>query len=236
MKQLVALFVAFAAASALTPAFADEPRQITVQGNCLKSVQPDRGSVDFYSESINMDSQKAVAAATKAYENARDAVKKLNLKNLELSTLENSLNEERPWENNKSVFKGYRSRIGLRVYTSDIARLSEVTGAVAKQGIKNFGSFQTDMSPQKLKEEQESCLEIAIQNAKSKADKMAKAAGAKVGKVLALHEGASSGGQPPPRMYMMKNEMMGGAADTAATIDTKAESLSMSVTASYYLE
>lgn len=228
-------FLFFALTLSLFSIAQADDRSVTVLGNCLKSVFPDRGSVEFFSESVNMDSQKAVAAATKTFENARDAVKKLNLKNLELSTVENSLNEERPWENNKSVFKGYRSRIGLKVYTSEIARLSEVTGAAGKQGIKNFGNFQSDLSPAKQKEEQESCLEIAIQNAKAKADRMAKAAGAKVGKVISLQEGAQMSSSPSPRMYMAKTEMAGGAAQDA-TIDTKAEPISMNVTVTYSLE
>lgn len=210
-------------------------RQVTVQGTCLKNTLPDRGSVEFYSESVNMDAEKAIGAATKTYESAREAVKKMNLKNMELSTVENSIQEERTWENNKSTFKGYRSRLGLRVYTSQIERLGEVLQTVSKQGIKNFGSLQSDLSPQKLQTEQESCLEIAIQNAKSKADKMAKAAGARVGKVLALEEGATVGG-PTPRPMMMSKAMNFDGGTAAATVDTKAETLTMNVTVTYSLE
>lgn len=214
---------------------AADARQVTVQGTCLKNTLPDRGSVEFFSEAVHTDAQKAIATATKAYEAARDSVKKLNLKNLELSTVENSLQEERTWENNKSIFKGYRSRLGLRVYTSQIERLGEVLQTVSKQGIKSFGSLQSDLSPQKLQEEQESCLEIAIQNAKAKADKMAKAAGARVGKVLGLVEGASASAPPQRPMMMAKAMAFDGTAE-AATVDTKAETLSMNVTVTYSLE
>lgn len=217
-------------------AHAADARQVTVQGTCLKNTLPDRGSIEFFSEAVHTDAQKAIATATKAYEAARESVKKMNLKNLELSTIENSLQEERTWENNKSIFKGYRSRLGLRVYTSQIERLSEVLQTVSKQGVKNFGSLQSDLSPQKLQEEQEACLEIAIQNAKAKADKMAKAAGARVGKVLELVEGASSGVPPQRPMMLAKAMAFGGTASDAASVDTKAETLSMSVTVSYSLE
>lgn len=210
-------------------------RSITVQGNCLRSSQPDRGSVEFYSEAINMDTQKALATANKNFEAARDAVKKLNLKDMELSTVENSLQEERSWENNKSIMKGFKARIGLRVYTSQIERLSEVFSVVSKQGIKNFGSLQVDLSPAKLKAEQEACLETAIQNAKVKADKMAKAAGAKVGKVLTLQEGSAASPGPRP-VHFAKSMMADGAAEMAAPIDTKAETISSSVTATYSLD
>lgn len=215
---------------------AADQRQVTVQGTCLKNTLPDRGSIEFFSESVNNDAQKAIATATKSYEAARESVKKMNLKNLELSTIENSLQEDRTWENNKSVFKGYRARLGLRVYTSQIERLSEVLQTVSKQGIKNFGSLQSDLSPQKLQQEQEACLEIAIQNAKSKADKMAKAAGAKVGRVIFLQEGATSSGPVPRPMMMAKTMSFAGSEDAAATVDTKAETLSMSVTVSYSLD
>lgn len=209
-------------------------RQITVQGNCLRSVQPDRGSIDFYAEAIDKDTQKALSQATKTFEAARDVVKKMNLKNVELSTLENSLQEDRSWENNKSVFKGYRARIGLRVYTSQIEKLSEVLSAVSKQGIKNFGSLQTDLSPAKMKDEQEACLEIAIQNAKAKAEKMAKAAGAKVGKIITLQEGINAAPAQPRTMmaFSAKAEM----ADGVAPVDTKSETITGHVTATYSLD
>ena len=41
--------------------------------------------------------------------------------------------------------------------------------------------------------------------------------------------------QPSPRLYMAKAEMAGGAAQDA-TIDTKAEPISMNVTVTYSLE
>lgn len=210
-------------------------RQVVVVGNCLKSVLPNRGSVDFYAESLNKDASKALADATKTFEAARDAVKKMNLKDLELSTLENSVFEENAWENNKTVFKGYKGRIGLRVYTSEIAKLGEVVTKVSKSGIKNIGSLQTDLSPAKLKEEQESCLAVAVENAKSKAEKMAKAAQSKIGKVVLIQEDFAE--VPQARPYMMKSAMAGARNEMdSATIDTKAESLSMNVKVTFELQ
>ena len=208
-------------------------RQVVVSGNCLKAVLPDRGSVDFYSEATNKEAPKALSEATKAYESARDAVKKMNLKDLELSTLENSVREEHSWENNKNVFKGYKARIGLRVYTSEISKLGEVVTKVSKSGIKNIGSFNTDISPAKLKEEQESCLAIAVENAKSKAEKLAKAAGSKVGKAIMIQEEFSE--VPQARPYMMKSMNVRMESDASATIDTKAENLSTNVKVSFEL-
>lgn len=210
-------------------------RQVIVVGNCLKPVLPNRGSVDFYSESINKDATKALAEATKNFETARNAVKKMNLKDLELSTLENSVQEENSWENNKTVFKGYKGRIGLRVYTSEIHKLGEVVTKVSATGIKNIGSLQTDLSPAKLKEEQESCLAAAVENAKSKAEKMAKAAQSKIGKVILIQEDFAE--IPQPRPYMMKSAMAGRSAESdSATIDTKAENLSMNVKVTFELQ
>ncbi|MES2767854.1 MAG: SIMPL domain-containing protein [Bdellovibrionota bacterium] len=227
MKKLFFIFLLLDATSTYAV-----DRHVVVMGNCLKMVTPDRGSVEFYAESLNNDSDKALKDATKTFENARDQVKKLNLKNLELSTLENSVQPENTWENNKTVFKGYRARIGLRVYTSDLGRLSEVTSKVSKSGIKNIGGLQTDISPAKLKEEQESCLAIAIENAKSKAEKMAKAASAKIGKVISIEEGGSEGA-PPPRPMYAKGAMRTEA--DIATIDTKDETISTNVRVSFEL-
>lgn len=242
MKILYCTSILFPVFLSAPPAFAaSSERQIAVQGQCLKFVQLDRGSIDFYSESLNSNAQKALQEATKVFESARDSVKKMNLKDLELSTLENSVQEERVWENNKNVFKGYRARIGLKVYTSQLDRLGEVLATVSKSGIKTMGSLQTDISPLKLKDEQEACLALAIESARSKATKMAKAAGAKVGKVLTIQEEVIGSGIPGPRPIGFASKAMSGVAEMASTapnmtIDTKSEALTVYVRVSYSLE
>lgn len=236
--KYVLLMLALASSLATFAKDLSDYRKIVVSGRCLRSAVPDRGSVEFFAEVQNFDAKKALSGATEIYESAREAVKKLNLKNAEFSSLENSLNEVREWENNKNIFKGFRARIGLRVYSTEIERLAEVFTTVSGKGINQFGGLQAELSPEKMKAEQEACLQVAVQNAKSKAEIIAKAAGSRVGKVLEITE-SSSVVRPSSRLvpYAAKVAMMDVSTEARpASIDTRAETIQVSVDVLYELE
>lgn len=215
-------------------------RSISVNGHCLISVKPDRGSIDFFAEAKNNNAQKALHEATELFQKARASVQKLNLKGLEFETIENTVMEERVWENNSNVFKGYRARVGLKVFTKEIDKLGEVIQVVSAAGVKNISQLVTDISPAKLKEEQEACLEQAIVNAKSKALKMAKAAGANVGRAILIKEGGEDMGHDPRPMPFARSRMksmeMGVADASVAPIDVRNMDVSMNVHVIYLLE
>lgn len=229
--------------SFLAQAQAAQERTISVQGHCLRSAQPNRASIEFYAESLNKDAQVALKEAVKSFQAARADVQKLQLKNLELETIENTVREERVWENNKNVFKGYKARVGLKVVTQDIHRIGEVISTVSNKGVKNIGQLVTDMSPAKKKAEQEACLEQAITNAKSKAARMAKAAGARVGKVVSIVESYEQKGFDPRPIMAYADMSRSAMASTAASpeamspsIDVRAQDISMSVNVMFTLE
>ncbi len=221
---------------------AAQERSVSVQGTCLRSAQPNRASITFYAESLNKDAQVALKDAVKNFQAARAEIQKLQLKNLELETVENTVYEEKVWENNKHVFKGYKARVGLKVVTQDISKIGEVIAVVAKKGISNIGQLVTDMSPAKMKAEQEACLEQAIANAKSKANRMAKAAGTKVGKVISIVESYEQRGfEPRPIAYADSSRSamvssMAAPESAIPSIDVRAQDISMSVSVMFALE
>lgn len=219
---------------------AAKPRSVSVRGNCLRSIKPNQGSLSFIAETRNKDSEQAMKEATVLFQNARAEIQKLNLKGLELQTTENSVSEDHTWENNSNVFKGYRARVGLKVITTDLDRLGEISKVLAKAGIKNIGELMTEVSPEKFKEEQEACLEQAITNSKSKASKLAKAAGAKVGKVLFIEESADgSHGQPHPMVFAsarMKGAESMSADSGFAPTDVRDQDISVNIHVIYLLE
>lgn len=232
MKKLFFLFTVFFASQSMAL-----QSHIAVQGQCLRSIKPDRGSVSFYAESLNDEAGKALKDATALFQKARTAVKDLQLKNVELQTIEQSVNERRVWEDNKNVFKGYNARLGLKVRTTEIKRLGEVIAKVSQVGVKNMGSLMMEVSPMKLKTEQEACLEEAIKNAKSKAQKMARAAGAKVGSVISIREEIQNSNPSQPRPFSAPNiQAKVMSSESAASVDVGSEDLNMNVHVMYELK
>lgn len=222
-------------AQAAEPGFG---RTISVSGTCLRSAIPDRGSIVITPEFTDPDIKSAAKKATGQYEAIKAEIQKLNLKNLELSTNEYSVLELREWEKNKQVSKGFRARMGLQVTTSETSRLGEVIAIAAARNVKDVGALQTFLSDEKSRGEREACLEEAIQHAQTKAGRMAKAAGARLGRVLQLNEEGASSPPPMPMVPMMAMKASGGMEREmqAPSVDSAAQKIQLSVSALYQLE
>jgi len=215
------------------------PKQITVSGECNHVVSPDRGSITLTMSFENMDLAKATKEAADSYERVSSAIKKLNLKNMNLRTSEYSVNEIRRWENNKEVKKGFEARMGLWVSTSEINRMGEVIAIASREKVKDVNSLQTYLSDEKQLQEEIACLEDAAKNARQKADKLANALNAKLGGVLEMSE---SGRSMPswPRPIMQKGFAMRAmamdAAESAPSVEAGQQNLSLSVQVSFEIK
>jgi len=135
-----------------------------------------------------------------------EKVSKLKLENRELSTSELSLNELREWENQKMVSKGFVSRIGLRVETSDFQGLGDVSSIASKEGMKEIGGLTTFISRDKMRDEYNLCLKDAVKMAQTRAKELVEPVGARLGDVISSSGGG--GGTPRPPMPMRGNTMM----------------------------
>ncbi len=236
MKNRAALLVLAALAPALAFS-AEPPRSVSVSGQCRKEVTPDRGSVTVTAEFRENDLKSAASKAMAAYERVRDAVKKLNLEKLELTTSEYSLTQIREWEKNQNVFKGYQARMGLRVTSASVSRLGEVLSIATREGMQDVGGLVNFLSIEKKLEGQTACLEIAAQQARLKAEKLAGALGAQLGPVLTLNENWESFSPPHPRSMIMKSMSIGSTESAPPpTIEAGLETLAVTVQATFGLK
>jgi uncharacterized protein YggE len=212
-------------------------RTVNVSGQCLRTTFPDRGSMNIVPEFQDADIKVATRKATESYEKIKKQIQALNLKNLEIQTSEYSVNQQFDYVKGKSVSRGYRARMGLLVTTSETARLGEVISVAAQNNVKDVGALSTFLSEEKSRDEREACLEEAIQHASSKAARMAKAAGARLGKIVSLQE--EGGGYTPPqpmRNMMMEKSMADASPAAAPVVDSASQKIQLSVNAVYILE
>jgi uncharacterized protein len=211
-------------------------KYISVRGVCSKRISPDRGSINLMAEVNEANSSEAMAKATKLYEKVRNEVKKLNLKDIQTQTTQAQVNPEYDYTNGKQKLRAYRASMGLEVETSEISRMGEVLDLAAKAGLQNLSGFRTFLSPEKYREVREGCLEEALRNARSKAEKMAKAVGMKIGEALVIEEFEGDSARPPvpiPMAYAKSAAMSESA--PAAGIETRSESIQTDVHASFQL-
>lgn len=178
-------------------------REVTTFGSCVREVQTDRGAIVLTADFVDPDLATAVRKATEAYDHTLAAIQKLGLAGLETRTVEYTVNEDKEWQGNKAVSKGYRARIGLRVSTSDIPKLGAVVGIATREKVRDVSGLTTFLSDEKLRHEQELCLKKAGEQARNRARELASSVGATLGEVLSLTENTAPGAppfQPMPRI------------------------------------
>ncbi|MBS1962013.1 MAG: SIMPL domain-containing protein [Bdellovibrionales bacterium] len=214
---------------------AEPPRSVSVSGSCVRNVVPDRGSVTVVVDVKDPDAKRAQVAATRQYEALRSKVNALKLSDGEISTSEYVSEEIREWEKNRMVSRGYHTRIGLRVETSDHGRLGEVIDAASREGIKDVGELRNFVSTKKMLEEKMACLKEASEQARAKADALAKALGAKVGDVLTVAEAGTSDAPPPQPRFGAAMMAADATMKAAPTIEPGKTELSTNVQVTFML-
>ncbi|MBI3555981.1 MAG: SIMPL domain-containing protein [Deltaproteobacteria bacterium] len=195
-------------------AFASEPRLIVATGTCSHDIQPDRGSIVLTADFLDRDMNQSIQRANTAYEKTEADIQKLKLADGQLTTVEYSTQKQTEWEKDHNVFKGYRTRIGLRVATSDLKRLGEIIPIAARNQVRDIGQIATYLSNETSRRERGACLKEAVENARAKAENMAQGLGASLGPAVVLRE-LGDESEPAPRMMI---------ANAAAAMDTRSES------------
>lgn len=211
-------------------------RTVAVSGKCEIKVTPDRGSVQLRMEKTTDSVNASVKEVTQKINLLRVAIKKMNLKDLELSTTQFNVSPHHEWQNNKNVFKGYKATQGLEVITSEISRLAEVMGSAAKIGITGTENYRTFLSLQKSQAEYLNCLDVASVDAHKKAERLAKKLGAKLGEVETIVESQPQVQSPGPIMMMEASMAKSSARDAEPEIDVADHTYSTSLRVTFILK
>ena len=185
-----------------------------------------------------MDLQAAAKKATEIQEKVKEAIQKLRLENFNLTTSEYTLIEVKEWQKDKTVFKGFKARMGFRVSTSSIQRLGEVIAIAAKNGVRDVGALNTFLSQEKLLKEQSGCLEEAGANATLRAAKLAASLDARLGEILQISEFQPTSQDNPVALHMMRksNENMDAGGIAAPSVEGGSQALSVTIYATFALK
>jgi uncharacterized protein len=185
-------------------------KTINVSGSCKQSILPDRVSVTLTIEELNKEQKASSDKATEKYNELLAKIKKMKLKDAEYETVEYSVFPHNPWENNKQVFKGFKTRMSLKVSTSELNKSGElltVGNSLGQNAVQGPHPFVSDALFDKTYRD---CLSVAMKDAFEKATMLAKSAKRKLGKVIAVHEGQGGESRPMPMLKAMRGapEMM----------------------------
>ena len=189
-----ALFVLFVAALALGPAQAAE-KLVTVTGEATVAVAPDTAMIRLGVSTQEKTAREASEANAKQMTAVLAAIKDTGVADRDIQTSRLSLQPQ--YDPNKSGtarLTGFQASNQVTVRIRDIDKLPTVLDRAITAGANEMSGIEFVVSEQSKLLDQ--ARDDAIADAHRKAEIYAKAAGAKLGRVVSITE---EGSPPPPR-------------------------------------
>lgn len=128
----------------------------------------------------------------------------------------------------KPTITGYEVRNTVTVKSDDLEQIGPMLDALVRAGVNNINQVQFSVKDPKAILDK--AREDAIRDAKDKAERMAEAAGVKLGPLLSMSESNRGGGLPQP--VMMRSARM-EMSDSVTPISAGEQTMSVSVNLSY---
>lgn len=226
-RLLVFAFVAAAAAFAPVSAPAAD-RLVTVHGEGMVSVAPDTAAIRIGVTSQGKTAREASAANAKQMTAVLAAIKGSGIADSDVQTTQLSLQPQYETDKGSTArLTGFRATNQLNVRIHDINKLPDLLDHAIGAGANQMSGIEFLVSDRSKVLDQ--ARAAAIEDAHRKAELYAKAAGAKVGPVVAISE---QGASPPPRPFQAMLRAGGAAAIPVAPGE---HMLHVSVTVSYEL-
>lgn len=198
-----------------------QKRTLTVTGSCQLKELADLAQITLTAEHLEKEAAVATRKTTEQYNEVKRALEKLKIADLQLATTQYQVYEQKDWENNKNVFKGYRALMSLQATTKEVGKMGDIIKVAAEEGITNVSQLNMTLSQTKLRQMESKCLKEAMMNAQEKASALAQNK-IKLGQVLAVIEGSSGQYNPGPvpmdQAVYMKTAMMSSEAAPAPSV------------------
>lgn len=185
-----------------------QQKQIAVVGEGRVTVKPDVVYVQFGVETTGKTANEAVQKNAQIFEGVKAAIKKAGVEEKDIQTVQ--FNTYPVYDNQKLT--GYRVQNIVRITYRDVDRVGSLLDQLAAAGVNRMDSLA--FSSEKIDEYKKQALSLAVQDARSKADALATAAGVRIKGVVSM---AESGATQPPVFYLQKQM----AADLAKTAQTE---------------
>lgn len=215
-RWLVPLALLAGCATAGAPP-ASEPG-IAVQGVGRVSLPPDTVTVDIGAEARAAQLADATAEVDRRM---REVLARVKVPGADVRTIGYSIEpiaESRPQAGDAgSRIVGYRATNIIQVRTHDVAGIGRIVDAAVAAGANVVRSLRFSLDPPDRAEAD--ARRLALQDAASKAQQVAAAAGVKLGRLLAVTE--SSGGMRPMGVTMMAAPVEAGQLDITIIVQAR---------------
>jgi uncharacterized protein YggE len=214
MLLLTALVVALALAGCQTKVVTTDGatplNTVTSQGNGTAPTAPDMAQMSFGVTAQNADAKVALDTASKTAEQIATALKNVGVKAEDIQTANVSLYPQQDYrEGQAPVILGYQASISVNAKVRDLGAVGDVIAAATNAGATNIGGPTFTLDDDAAA--REAAIADAVDDARTRAEAMAKAAGKSVGAVIAISETGVS----VPKVYYDERAV---AADMAGSV------------------
>jgi uncharacterized protein YggE len=162
-----------------------QPRTLSVTGQGRIEVQPDTAVITFGVTQLRPSPMEAYTAMSEDLAKISGTVTSMGIKKEQIKTTAFNLQAEYNWTQEKGqVLTGYRATTSLQVETRELDQVAALIQAAMQSGANqlngiNFTVKDTDKLAQQA-------LDLAVDDAKAKADRVASRLGAKVVRVKSV--------------------------------------------------
>lgn len=205
---------------------------VSFSGEGKVLAKPDVAIVDFSIVTEAATSKAAQDANSEKSNKVADFLKKQKIEDKDVKTITYNIYPKYSYPRNEAPkIEGYRVEQAIRTKVRDLGSVSSVLDGVVAAGANQIGnlSFEID-EPEKLKEQ---ARELAINDAKNKADTLKNQLGIKLSRIINFSEGVI--GYPVP-MYESAMLGKGGGIGGGPSVPSGENEITVDVTITYQIK
>ena len=182
-------------------ASANKPnRLISVVGECNGHVQKDKTAVTLRIQTLAKSGAESMAMARNSYNVVAAMLEQFN--GIEKQTVRWESFEKTEWKNDHQETLGIQTIISIDISSKNSTDIEEILSRGEKMPNVFPENLRMFASNEKMKPAMEACINDAVQNARAKAEAIAKSEGADLGKMISAEYGTSSDGNMPQPVMM----------------------------------
>lgn len=204
-----------------------------VSGEGKTSITPDEAQVSVGISSNKPSIKLAQDEANKTINQITESIKKLGVEDKDIKTTNYSVYPNYDYNSGSQRINGYNVSAQLTVKVRDFDMINSIIDQSTALGANQVGGITFMLSDDKQKQAEKEARELAVKEAKEKAEALASASGIKLGRIINVSE--STSGFPVP-MYArdaVMNLESGKAAGAPTQVEPGSSDVSINVTLSY---
>lgn len=214
------------------------PQTIAINGECLTTVQKDTTAITLRVATL---APSALESMQMASEKMSEINEYLKLQLVETQTTQFNSFEKNEWnrETQKSVPVGIETNFAVEISAKNINVIEDIISKFVGQPNIFAENLRTYTSPAVVKQAQEKCLGIALENARKRANATLSGDNKQAGKLISVSCGTISNDINKPHDPVMRTMLSGATLesfDMANTIKTKDTDVSVVINAVFEID